>query len=243
MRSRSGFTLIELLVVIAIIAILAAILFPVFARAREKARQTSCLSNVKELGLGVLMYAQDYDERVPRETGWDPDGPYNYHLPDLVNPYIKNVQIWVCPSGGYSLTQSALPPGGAPDFWCTFLGEIGYGYNFYLGLRNNGRKLSEIRYPAEAFVLGDGTKLDICWGVTPQLTHSAKCGWQICCELGANSCRDLSRLTDDQTRHSGGSNLVYLDGHAKWQSAGAIIQAAVHNGWTDCNYRFWGGSR
>jgi prepilin-type N-terminal cleavage/methylation domain-containing protein len=63
---RRGFTLIELLVVIAIIAILAAILFPVFARAREKARQTSCLSNVKQLSLGMLMYTQDYDERLPR---------------------------------------------------------------------------------------------------------------------------------------------------------------------------------
>ena len=63
--SRRGFTLIELLVVIAIIAILAAILFPVFAKAREKARQTSCLSNVKQLGLGLMMYAQDYDEKLP----------------------------------------------------------------------------------------------------------------------------------------------------------------------------------
>jgi len=64
-RSRNGFTLIELLVVIAIIAILAAILFPVFARAREKARQTSCLSNLKQLSLAILMYAEDYDETLP----------------------------------------------------------------------------------------------------------------------------------------------------------------------------------
>ncbi len=91
-RAR-GFTLIELLVVIAIVAILAAILFPVFARAREKARQTSCLANVKELGLAVLMYAQDYDERLPRrDTGglrWD-----RY----ILQPYIKNMGIIECPS-------------------------------------------------------------------------------------------------------------------------------------------------
>ena len=67
---RTGFTLIELLVVIAIIAILAAILFPVFAQAREKARQTSCLSNAKQLGLGISMYVQDYDETMPFACGW-----------------------------------------------------------------------------------------------------------------------------------------------------------------------------
>src|SRR5262252_1239896 len=94
---RSGFTLIELLVVIAIIAILAAILFPVFAQAREKARAISCLSNVKEIGLGMLMYVQDYDEKYP----------YNqYYLPatdtapqtritwaDMIFPYIKNGEL------------------------------------------------------------------------------------------------------------------------------------------------------
>ena len=74
---NKAFTLIELLVVIAIIAILAAILFPVFAQAREKARQTSCLSNMKQVGLGLLMYAQDYDENYPRADYWDTRSPLN----------------------------------------------------------------------------------------------------------------------------------------------------------------------
>src|SRR6056297_2954549 len=104
-RRRCGFTLIELLVVIAIIAILAAILFPVFARAREKARQSSCLSNVKQMELAWQMYAQDYDERVvptwiswtdwpPPPGDWD-DGAY---WPYLLLPYSKNQQIYDCPS-------------------------------------------------------------------------------------------------------------------------------------------------
>lgn len=105
MRTRNtGFTLIELLVVIAIIAILAAILFPVFARAREKARQTSCLSNLKQLALASLQYAQDYDESFPNTyftvvTGYN-DGVASggINLYSAMLPYVKNVQIFTCPS-------------------------------------------------------------------------------------------------------------------------------------------------
>ena len=90
---RRGFTLIELLVVIAIIAILAAILFPVFAKAREKARQTRCLSNLKQLDLAALSYAQDYDERWVRYRYPNP-----YYWPDKLDPYLKNAEILKCPS-------------------------------------------------------------------------------------------------------------------------------------------------
>ena len=99
-KSRRGFTLIELLVVIAIIAILAAILFPVFAKAREKARQSSCSANIKQISLAMLQYAQDYDELFIRRT-------YSDHATDHtiignprtpLEPYVKNTQIWVCPS-------------------------------------------------------------------------------------------------------------------------------------------------
>jgi prepilin-type N-terminal cleavage/methylation domain-containing protein/prepilin-type processing-associated H-X9-DG protein len=111
---KSGFTLIELLVVIAIIAILAAILFPVFAQAREKARQISCLSNVKQIGLGLAMYVQDYDEIMP--AAFAQVVPINGGASEYINyddqiaPYIKNKQVFACPS-------DALPRAGDNYFW------------------------------------------------------------------------------------------------------------------------------
>ena len=129
MRTK-GFTLIELLVVIAIIAILAAILFPVFARARESARRASCLSNLKQLGLAALMYCQDYDETLPACCAF-PGGawavaPY-YSIPfkDCLTPYVKNEQIWRCPTGakidpGVTTAfggNSYWFPSSAPNFW------------------------------------------------------------------------------------------------------------------------------
>src|SRR5215468_9338399 len=104
-RLNRAFTLIELLVVIAIIAILAAILFPVFAQAREKARAVSCLSNTKQLGLGMMMYVQDYDETYPNAAFWDgplpkANFPANFYLwssQRCIQPYLKNADIYKCP--------------------------------------------------------------------------------------------------------------------------------------------------
>jgi prepilin-type N-terminal cleavage/methylation domain-containing protein/prepilin-type processing-associated H-X9-DG protein len=120
---KRAFTLIELLVVIAIIAILAAILFPVFAQAREKARQTSCLSNLKQIGTAFAMYAQDYDERLPDRrdlkqalpggyrpwTTWPPSDPRAGWAAIVLDPYIRNTAVWRCPS----IAGSAL--GNAPE--------------------------------------------------------------------------------------------------------------------------------
>src|SRR2546425_7830812 len=123
---RNGFTLIELLVVIAVIAILAAILFPVFAQAREKARQTACLSNCKQIGTAVMMYAQDYDDNPPLWFYEVPKvGPVYWHY--WLKPYVKNIQGFICPSatgcsaneGPASLTlQERQAGGGACKSFC-----------------------------------------------------------------------------------------------------------------------------
>jgi prepilin-type N-terminal cleavage/methylation domain-containing protein/prepilin-type processing-associated H-X9-DG protein len=136
MMKNHGFTLIELLVVIAIIAILAAILFPVFAKAREKARQTSCLSNVKQLGLGFLMYAQDYDERmtVHRCSSLDPLPCYMHE----VEPYVKNSQLFVCPSdsGPYTSARGL---------------RFSYGFNSNF----NSDSLGKANYPAQQVMMAE----------------------------------------------------------------------------------------
>ena len=146
MSRCKGFTLIELLVVIAIIAILAAILFPVFARAREKARQTSCLSNVKELQLATNMYISDYDEKLQMYC-WRlyPGGvETKVMMQYAVQPYIKNRQILECPSH----TGMHIGPGGDPYCLCG-------GYAWSINATRERPKLAKFSRPAETIIVAD----------------------------------------------------------------------------------------
>jgi prepilin-type N-terminal cleavage/methylation domain-containing protein len=173
-----GFTLIELLVVIAIIAILAAILFPVFAKAREKARQTSCLSNQKQIALGILQYVQDYDEEFPTIRVMLSNGAFIDWRSEIY-PYVKNAQIFACPSDPSSGTVAnyqgdcqnvvAVPTGYArytTDIsyaWST-IGDVGVPDGFSYGINQSAPHLADIQFPSTELMINEsiGTCTDNC---------------------------------------------------------------------------------
>ena len=146
---RRGFTLIELLVVIAIIAILAAILFPVFARARAKAQQATCLSNVKQLSLSVLMYASDNDQVLPRNN-YLAGAPWNRYVAwhEMVHPYVKNMQIYMCPVDPVS-TGSAQYNGLYASYGHNNNGSLAYDWTTL------AVKMNLLEYPAERLLIAE----------------------------------------------------------------------------------------
>ena len=211
-RQLSAFTLIELLVVIAIIAILAAILFPVFGRARENARKSSCQSNLKQLGLAALQYQQDNDElSIPGRIGGP--GTVAFSWTTLVMPYLKNSQILVCPSD--------VPNVHGPI-------TCGYTYNFYAGINSAGtdpRRLSSVILPAQVpmFVDAGGTADAISGNpATDQAMIFIIPGGGGTQELGRKITNsriygvNTVEATAAADRHMEGANYVFIDGHVKW---------------------------
>lgn len=206
-RSHRGFTLIELLVVIAIIAILAAILFPVFAKAREKARQASCLSNVRQLMMAAQMYVQDYDDTMVLSahrppTGQPPSGSPIWSA--YLMPYTKNEQVFVCPSGR-----------GQGWFVSTWgqRGRLPYGLNRDLENRTTNLPYASAAFsePAQTVFLCDSAPGNT--GSPEQMR-----GFQVTADRAPGTQAGVG------APHSEGTSVGLLDGHVKWYKASTIWQ-------------------
>ncbi|NLC56519.1 MAG: DUF1559 domain-containing protein [Armatimonadetes bacterium] len=191
MMRRRGFTLIELLVVIAIIAILAAILFPVFARARENARKANCASNLKQIGTALLMYSQDYDERYMLHCLGVVPSCWN----QVLEPYVKNTQVFRCPSTDATFAWS-------------------YGYNMKA---LDGKPAAQLQHPSEVIAVADVRRLTSAGQQVAANFLDAGRVPNVACNESMDSC-----LAD---RHSDGANLVFADGHVKWMKTSAVIGA------------------
>jgi len=205
MKQRKGFTLIELLVVIAIIAILAAILFPVFAKAREKARQSTCMNNVKQMCNAAMMYVQDYDETFMCATPG-----VEAFWPQQLQPYIKASHVYKCPSIGLWAAPSAdwggqTFPEGLPN----------YCFTYPLWDKRNGAPTSvaSIPAPADKHMVFDSNTL--IGGYSVFATTATSCGHTFC---DPDNEQASNGTITKYAPHSGGANIGFCDGHAKWQS-------------------------
>jgi prepilin-type N-terminal cleavage/methylation domain-containing protein/prepilin-type processing-associated H-X9-DG protein len=230
--SKTGFTLIELLVVIAIIALLAAILFPVFARARENARRSSCQNNLKQIGLGFKQYVQDYDEQWPSSVNWTPgtttvDNDINNAsrvaywqgwVGNVLTAYTKNPQLFMCPSEAYANVGwnvgTGTPAGPSSQFYKT-----AYGYN-YQGITAGASAPTATFEPGCANTESSmyrPAELCVMW--------DSRNRWSD----GTNFfTRDVDAYRNNTTtyltmRHLGRGNFLYADGHVKAQDLGRLL--------------------
>ncbi len=228
---RKGFTLIELLVVIAIIAILAAILFPVFARARENARKTNCLSNLKQIGLGCMQYVQDYDEKYPPGligSGTTAQGPVSQNTnfttywltADIINAYVKNVKLFYCPSS----------PGTV-----MYANHYGFNQNLCQNFAAAGAvsiAMAQLTVPAEIIMCLDAGPY---MGNEGSLNSPQGSFWYYpgtCCGrapqgVGSTALTGFSQTDYVNGRHFDGLNIAFADGHAKWVNGRTLYNNAT----------------
>ena len=235
----SAFTLIELLVVIAIIAILAAILFPVFARARENARRSSCQSNLKQIGLGILQYAQDYDETMVDTwygtSAFGSNATTNYKWMDAIEPYVKSTQIFNCPS------KSRMPGATVDNLIYRFrgytsFGEYAGGYGMNNAYSNNpndningpaGQPLSKIVAPATSILAAD---VLIKSYSSAHQTYEFGTGQPAATPEGVvsdNNSATGKRLHRIEDRHLETTNVLYCDGHVKSMKLTSLAQTGT----------------
>jgi prepilin-type N-terminal cleavage/methylation domain-containing protein/prepilin-type processing-associated H-X9-DG protein len=199
-KAKQGFTLIELLVVIAIIAILASILFPVFARARENARRSSCSSNLKQIGLGIMQYSQDYDEKYPAVYSENPLRGWFY----VIQPYTKSYQLFNCPSAG------TLPPYNG-EMWP---GDEGLSYGMNVISENTYPpvlSIAQVTKPSETILAGDSVNnVRLCPEGYPIAT------W------GVPTSPRLPAY-----RHLETNNILFFDGHVKSMRKAQLQETAA----------------
>ncbi|NUP99545.1 MAG: DUF1559 domain-containing protein [Armatimonadetes bacterium] len=217
MRAGRAFTLIELLVVIAIIAILAAILFPVFAKAREKARQTSCLSRLHQVGLGLAMYATDH-EGYPMMSA-PSDWAVRPKWPDYIYPYVKNEQVFLCPSAETRILAKRFVHNNAALY-----GGLGYNYQ-YLGNTRLAWSATDamIAVPASTVALADtgGVVRDDGsigageYTIDPPLSSARGSGKASGFYGDGSECGSAGCRSKPSERHNEQVNVAFTDGHAK----------------------------
>jgi prepilin-type N-terminal cleavage/methylation domain-containing protein/prepilin-type processing-associated H-X9-DG protein len=233
-RFYQGFTLIELLVVIAIISILAAILFPVFARARENARRASCLSNLKQIGLGMMMYVQDYDETYPSYANSSPVEPpegYWYGTTvfwmNKVMPYVKSEQLFECPSATYTHNAAYGPY------------YANYGANSDILKISSASPLSmaAVEAPSSVYMLLDSGFYQDSWShiLNPAGTNGQQYTPGACSLVEVDNPPKSEATADCYNgRHFDGVNVAFADGHAKWLKTQVLVREAQksdHGAW------------